>query len=277
MIAPWIYRGLILWGRGSEALAGLREIEFQSVFGRCVMIVLAAGLIPAFRHGGFHGWHEFGLARLPGTRDRLLRAFFIGFISMALLFMIGLLLGAYDWNISSRLTRVDKLLSIFIGSALVGFFEELLFRGLLFGILRLRLRFWPAAIWSSLLFALVHFAKPEPLIGEVEGAWDAGLRFLSHAFYFGHETWNYLPYGLTLVVMGLVLCRVTESSGSIWIAIGLHAGWVLAMRIGGDLVTKTETMTHLFGHSDVVAKTWMAFLLACLFLAFSPTSNRTEM
>lgn len=68
-------------------------------------------------------------------------------------------------------------------------FEELLFRGYLFGKLRGRFSFWAAAIVSSVTFGLVH------------GQWNVAI-----------DTF----------VLGMFLSYLRESTGSIWPAVVLH-------------------------------------------------------
>lgn len=67
--------------------------------------------------------------------------------------------------------------------------EELIFRGYLFGGLRENLRFWPAAIITSMLFGAVH------------GQWNVAL-----------DTF----------VLSLILCYLREKTGSIWAGMVLH-------------------------------------------------------
>jgi membrane protease YdiL (CAAX protease family) len=68
--------------------------------------------------------------------------------------------------------------------------EELLFRGSLFSWLRKKFSFWPAALLTALAFALPH------------GGW----KFI-------------IPLGY----LALMLAWLREKSGSIWLAMGLHA------------------------------------------------------
>lgn len=72
--------------------------------------------------------------------------------------------------------------------------EEVFFRGLLFGGLRRRLDFWPAAIVSGLIFGSIHFTGPDTLA--------------------------IIPQ---LAVFGIALNWVYERTRSLWFAIFLHA------------------------------------------------------
>ena len=68
--------------------------------------------------------------------------------------------------------------------------EELLFRGVIFGSLRARLGFWPAAAASGALFGAIHLSP---------------------------------VHVLPLAVLGVALAWVYERTGSLWTSVGLHA------------------------------------------------------
>ena len=79
----------------------------------------------------------------------------------------------------------------------VGFFEELLFRGYPQFTLATGIGFWPAAFLLSGLFWLGHMSNPG-------------------------ETW---VGGLGVLLAGLVFCASLQLTGSLWFAVGMHASW----------------------------------------------------
>jgi len=79
----------------------------------------------------------------------------------------------------------------------VGFAEEFIFRGYALFTLSTGMRFWPSAILLSALFGGVHLH-------------NAG------------ENW---AGGLAAGLIGLFFCLTLRRTGSLWFAIGLHAGW----------------------------------------------------
>jgi membrane protease YdiL (CAAX protease family) len=84
-----------------------------------------------------------------------------------------------------------------VGFLLVGFFEEFTFRGYLQKALGERIGFWPAAaIWST-LFGAIH-------LGNTGESWVGGLMA-----------------GL----FGIVSCLALQRTGSLWLSIGMHAGF----------------------------------------------------
>ncbi len=80
---------------------------------------------------------------------------------------------------------------------IVGLGEEFAFRGYLQFTLSTGIGFWPAAILLSALFGLAHAANP--------GESKFGL--------------------MSVVCFGLLFCLFLRRTGSLWWAVGFHAGW----------------------------------------------------
>ncbi|MFP6905791.1 MAG: CPBP family intramembrane glutamic endopeptidase, partial [Verrucomicrobiota bacterium] len=141
----------------------------------------------------------------------------------------------------------------------------------LFGSLRKSLGLWSAALVTSFIFMIVHFARPVLPISPVYGNWDSGLQMIPYMFSGGYDP----IHMLTLFLMGLVLCLYFDSYRHIGMVIGMHAGWVVAMRSGGYLFDRqADHLLLLFGQSDVVSKSFMALLVAIAFLAWNVHKRR---
>jgi membrane protease YdiL (CAAX protease family) len=162
------------------------------------------------------------------------------------------------------------------GAVVVGLLEETLFRGFYYGGLRRILGSWPAALISSVWFAVLHFAKPFIREGVIVAKWNDGLLLIAECFPTVHGTDRYVPFLLTLFVMGLVLCRAYERDGSLFRAAGLHAGWVLGMRWGMYLWDRVVGPTPgWFGPSDLISKSWATFFLAVAWLIAGELRSKT--
>lgn len=115
-----------------------------------------------------------------GTRPTPRRLIYDGLILLALLGSVdlaGWLSGLVPYSANSR--PGDALLTLLLAIVLVPVqagLEELLFRGYLLQLFTLAFkRFWPAAVLTSILFALMHFANPEV---QEYGAWALGSYFI---------------------------------------------------------------------------------------------------
>jgi hypothetical protein len=81
--------------------------------------------------------------------------------------------------------------------AFVGLFEEFLLRGYTQFTLARGMGFWPAAIALSCAFGLIHLRN-------------------------GGEQW---PGLLAAAFIGLFFCLTLRRTGTLWFAVGFHAGW----------------------------------------------------
>ncbi|MDE1895463.1 MAG: CPBP family intramembrane metalloprotease [Rhodospirillales bacterium] len=82
-------------------------------------------------------------------------------------------------------------------SWLIGFTEELAFRGYLLQTLARGMGFWPAALLTSLLFAALHITNAHETVIGIMNVFGAGM----------------------------ILCIALKRSFSLWWSIGFHAGW----------------------------------------------------
>jgi len=269
LIAPHVFNGLLSLGRTHEGWSGLRNLEFDSVTGRCVLVCLVLSLIPALKVTGMYTPSALGFARVDQGRTLWFRGLIMGVVSLLVVVLIGWASGAYFLHVDDKIKDVGKVLSIIVGAVLIGFLEEALFRGLLFGSIRKSSGFWMAALISSLLFMAVHFAKPEPEVTPVYGDWKSGLEMFKHMFYTGHHISHYFPFMLTLFLMGVVLCLVYERQGSILMAVGLHTGWVIVIRLSGYYFNRdSNELPLLFGEGELVSKTYLTLIVSIGFLLY---------
>jgi membrane protease YdiL (CAAX protease family) len=120
----------------------------------------------------------------------------------------------------------------FATAAAVPLIEEPYFRGALFGLLRKALSWRRALLFLSIFFAVLHFIKPEPGTPRITDVhWYSGLSLVPKLFWqFGDPTRVALGWA-TLFIVGWILGYTVVRTRSLYMAIGLHAGWVLAMRI----------------------------------------------
>ncbi|MBX7540157.1 CPBP family intramembrane glutamic endopeptidase [Qipengyuania sphaerica] len=132
--------------------------------------------------------------------DSRFRDFFIGILFAAVLMSaivaIAALLGGYrivGWGGSTSIAFI-----ILLGGFQAAFFEEILFRGVIFRFLEEFFGSWIALALSALLFGLVHWSNPN------------GTLFASIAI---------------AVEAGILLGAAYMLTRNLWLAIGLHWGW----------------------------------------------------
>ncbi len=147
-------------------------------------------------------WRDLGLqGPLPGT----LKLLWFPVLVLLILGVVALALG---------LPPASVMLMVLFNTALVGFSEEVMFRGIFYSALRDRLKIWPAIIWTSLVFGAVHV-----LNGILTGDYGAAS-----------------VQALAAVTSGLVFMAIRLRTGSLWVAIVYHAlwDWVLFVAAAGQ-------------------------------------------
>lgn len=117
-------------------------------------------------------------------------------------------------------------------AAVVALIEEWLFRGVLLGIFLRAMKPAAANVSVSLLFAFVHFLEPPPgsVVPDPE-AYNAGFVLLGQIL--GHlaNPAEMIGRFATLVVVGMILAAARWRTASLWLPIGLHAGWIFAYQL----------------------------------------------
>jgi membrane protease YdiL (CAAX protease family) len=202
------------------------DYPFYRYLSRVTQVTAFVLLGPLLFWLGIRSTREFGLQRNPmAIRDAV-----TGF---ALALAPGALLGGAYLMFDVYRIKQDLILFLLIRMALTAGFvavvEEFLFRGVLLGLAAKAFGKWPAALGVSLAFAAVHFLRPgKQLDPAVE--WWSGLAQIARVF----DTAPPMPLlflgFVSLSVAGMILAMATLWTRSLWLAIGLHAGWIFCQQ-----------------------------------------------
>ncbi len=251
--------GVVEW---LGAAARRSQDNFPRFFDRSVLLAAVVLLVPLF------GWLKLGrgkpetggwstaipdaaagrpgqkLAKNPHGPTQLL----IGFLVAAgLLLVSGWVLtyaGFFVWRdaessargVANPLVAEIKWGSILrkglLTSAIVAVIEEVLFRGVLLGVFLRAMRPAAAILSLSLIFAAVHFLEP-PAGSRVPDpeALDAGFVLLRQILHNFIDPAELVGRFLTIFAIGVVLALARWRTASLWMPIGLHAGWVFAYQL----------------------------------------------
>ena len=159
------------------------------------------------------------------------------------LMLMGLALvqaGAFVWRSGAgtngaAVVPIDgwKVLRSAMGpAAFVSLIEEIIFRGVLLGLFMRAMRPWQAILSVSLLFAFVHFLQPPAgaIVPDPESP-TAGLWLIWQILGRFTQPLDLVSGFATLTSVGLVLAYARWRTASLWLPIGLHAGWILGATI----------------------------------------------
>jgi uncharacterized protein len=252
---------VLFWAAQSLAEHGifpaLAKFEFESFFHRALMLGAIVFLWPLLRWLRIKGRRDLGLE----PNRRWSRDIFIGFLLSSLpvilceIFLVQR--GLYSMRAGFSWIAILPL----IGTAvIVPLIEESLFRGLFLGVLLRGLRPWPANLLSAAIFSIVHFLKaPEQTTTTVR--WFSGFVSLSHSFDQFSEPMLVLGGFTTLFVIGIVLAHARLSTRSLWLPIGLHAGWILASEAFGKMAQREVVALPWIGRNLLVGLIPLAICL----------------
>lgn len=249
-LSPW---AALVWHSFLEARPEWQEYRpsFSNIFGRLFMVMGAILFFPC-RHllkiqslsqlglKPSRQWHcDFARGALIAVASVIAVAFFMSVLDVFTPF--------FRLSLSTALQRSVKAL---LTALTVGFLEEIFFRGVIFKGLLEDCKLPAALAVSSLFYAGIHFLKPADDIPLAAFDPWAGMRYLAGAFEpFLDPT--LLSGLLGLFLIGLVLSYAFSRTGSLYLSIGLHAGWVFGLktiRVYGDF--RREDLGWLFGSSE---------------------------
>ena len=162
---------------------------------------------------------------------------------------------------------IGRLASAAAAGIFAGVFEGIFFRGILFMGLRAHSYSVRAYLLANLFYAALHFVRPGEAYFLDRLDLGAGFRHLGYTFTPFLDPLSLLPGLIGLLLIGAVLSFAVERAGNLYLAIGLHAGWIISLksvRVFGDF--KRDQLGWLFGSSDpkIVSGVaiWTAILLA---------------
>src|SRR5208282_2208082 len=121
----------------------------------------------------------------------------------------------------------EKLAWLPVTALVVSVIEEILFRGVLQGVVRKTAVDGFAILSVAALFAAVHFLNPRGGTVPVEIHWWSGLGLLPGTLWQFRQPALLLGGFTTLLLAALILGYARDRTRSLWMPIGLHAGWVL--------------------------------------------------
>jgi hypothetical protein len=107
--------------------------------------------------------------------------------------------------------------------------EELAFRGYWLFTFSRRIRFWPAALFTSVVFGAAHLGNPgENVLGILQ-----------------------------VIAVGLLLCLTIRRTGNLWFALGFHAAWDWAETFFYGTPDSGALGVGRFLNSSVRGPTWL--------------------
>ena len=223
--------------QGIDFIAGQ---PFRRVFDRVIVVLIVAALVL--------GWHWMGISfpfrrlyRRKRVFSRFLLWFAIGFVCIGLL-IYGQVLGDLRHFRERTIWYLVKTgLSALLSAVAVSFFEEAFFRGFMLHAFRQRFKTLTAIVFTSAIFACVHLFSLDHFLQPIKDAAAQlagtnpldGVRLMVLFFQPLGEPQVVVPGLVGLFLAGWLLAELTVKTKTLWAAMGLHAGWVFAIKLLG--------------------------------------------
>jgi uncharacterized protein len=228
MVVGALLAPIVFWSAQALAAHGvfpfLAKYDFDTFFHRAVLIAAVLLLWPLLRVSNVRSLADLGLApNLHWGRD-------VGsgvLLSVIPLLFCGALLIALHVYSFRHVFVWPRLGKVLLAAVSVPFIEETFFRGIVLGILLRTGRKLLSVVAVSALFAAVHFLKGserEPAIV----TWTSGFQSIGDAFAGFGDPMKVLAAFATLFLIGCILADARVLTRSLWLPIGLHAGWIFA-------------------------------------------------
>jgi hypothetical protein len=249
---------------GSAWAADLAAEPFHRYVSRSILALAVLGLYPLWRRLQIGGWRQLGLAKPVDWRG-LGTGLLLGLGSLALLAAGALAAGVRHWHAGRSAAQCVALLGEATLSAIgAGALEEILFRGVLFGTLRKACHWTIAGLASSMFYALLHFFQKPQDPAEVH--WFSGLQTLGAMLAGVTDGPTLLPGFAVLLGTGMVLSLAYQRQGTLYLPIGLHAGWILWLRLHRFLTVDPPGAASTWWGSRKMVDGWMVFVVMSAFV-----------
>jgi membrane protease YdiL (CAAX protease family) len=232
---------LFFAGRNIPFLSGF---DFESYFHRALLVAALVLLWPLWRSLRLRGWNDLGLERNRRAGADVAAGFVIA--AVPLLCCGAILIALHIYSLRHAFLW-SKMPSVCLAASVVPILEEAFFRGLLLGLLLRNGSRLGAVIMTSALFSIIHFLKaPEYTSPNESVHWFSGFVSIAHSFWQFADPVLLVAGFLTLFAIGCILADARIQTRSLWLPIGLHAGWIF-----------TNGLFSKAAHREVLALPWL--------------------
>jgi membrane protease YdiL (CAAX protease family) len=258
------------------ASAGWR-FPFPRIFDRTMMATLLLAIILFGRGLNFK---ELMAQGFGDSRSRAMvlaaRGLLVSLGTIAVLFALAIL--ARHAQVQSLRVVLPRIPSFIASAVAIAIIEEAFFRVFLLGGMKHDFGTRVALIVSSIFYAIAHLVR-SPVRFYVTGLVPtAGLANLAHSFDQLSVPSIAIPTLLGLFLLGLVLGQAFLTTGSVYLSIGMHCGFVLGAKMWPKLILNRNAIPWWIagpGPVPLIAAP-AGWCLALLILLLLPRLTATE-
>jgi CAAX protease family protein len=254
----------------------LAAAPFPRYVNRSLLGVALIGLWPLAKNLELKSLRDLGIVGPRGQWKRLGGGFLLGLVSLAI--VAGIAFACHARQMNQRLSDgqiAHKLIDAAATAVIVAIFEEILFRGAIFGALRKVFHWIFAMVISSLIYAILHYFETAKTSDTV--TWLSGLQLLPLMFRNLGDLHTIIPGVLNLTIAGMLLAWAYQRTGNLYFSIGLHMGWIFWVKAYAIVTQLTPAADKWWWGSGrmAIVNGWVALpvLLGTLLVFGWKTSN----
>ena len=191
---------------------------------------------------------DFGLAPDPTWTRDLLAGFLLAAIPLFCGGVALVFIGIHSISPTINWLGLAKLVPT---SVVVPAIEEVFFRGFILGILLRTGQKYMSILLTSGLYSIAHFLKAPDQTSTIV-TWTSGFDSIAHAFAQFADPVLLIASFATLFLIGLILADARMQTRSLWLSIGLHAGWIFANGTVGEFTNVQTIMLPWLGRNLLV-------------------------
>lgn len=213
-------------------LAASPQVEwpFSRVFNR---VAMACGVVVLLLVRRAVGWEELRRLINRGSRGENARETGAGFLAALAGVAVGLTaafrFGELGWPAHEYRFFALRTATALAGAVVAGFLEEAFFRGMMLPRLAAGVGWRRAVLATSFAYAVVHLMVSDPTFRRTGYSPLDGFSYLQQVIARQLEPAS-LAVLFGLFVLGLSVAEVVRRTGSLYLAIGLHAGWAFCFQ-----------------------------------------------
>jgi len=264
--------GALLAYPAYELTSTFASWAFHRVASRVAMLVLIAELVWLCRRLNLRRARDFGYG-LPWRRFLKLSVMWgaIGIATAAVgaAFLLSTHLRVVSPDFTPTVLNFARIFLIGLSSGVaVALLEETVIRGAMHTAVERESGPWTAALLTAPLFAVLHFFAKTRIAPEDVG-WGSGFELLLRSFSPLAQPALVFDSFLSWLIVGLILSLTRVLTGNIAVAIGLHAGWVIVLRMLQEGTNSAEAPQYAFwvGRFDGLLGYWLMPWGICIAIA----------
>lgn len=223
--APLLYWSAQFLGSRNPSL-DFTNYDFDTYFHRALLIAAILLLWPLLRALKVRSRSDLDLGKNPRAKRDTIIGFLIAATPLLCCGAVLIALGVYSFRHAFLWPKMPAVLAAAIIVPLV---EEAFFRGLVLGVLSRGFSRLVAVVLTSAFFSIIHFLKaPETAPPGESITWVSGFVSMGDSFSQFRDPFSVAAGFLTLFTIGCILADARLATRSLWLPIGLHAGWIFA-------------------------------------------------